>query len=70
MKIGDTVVVVKSPYNGVKVGTVAVIEEVKEHHFGTRNNLYVLKGLKSRNFREQEIKLVKEETDENIYSSS
>jgi hypothetical protein len=64
MNVGDTVVVIKSPYNGVKVGTVAVIEEIKEHHFGTRHNLYVLKGLRNRNFREHEIKLVKEEVDE------
>lgn len=57
IKAGDTVRIVRSPFNGVAVGTVAVVERVVRNHFDKGRHLYVL-ALPFTMWRRSELELV------------
>jgi hypothetical protein len=56
MNIGDTVVVVRSPYSCVKPGTKAQIVDIKFDNYGIGNTIYILNTGCHDAFRRHEIK--------------
>ena len=57
--VGDRVTVIKSPYFSVKPGSVSVVTEVRQNHFGKGKHLYVLGEFPNRAFRRYEIRKAK-----------
>ena len=55
MKIGDKVIVIKSPYFSIKVGTIATIIDIKFAQYGKSWIVYIL-DLSCQAFKEYEIK--------------
>lgn len=59
-KIGDKVVVTRSPFDSIRPGTMANIIDVKHLNFGRRWTLYTLDTKPCHSFREWELKKVDE----------
>jgi len=59
VRVGNVVIVIKSPYSSVGVGTVSVIKRIRYDHFGPGAHLYELAGIEHNLFRAHEIKIDK-----------
>ena len=59
IKVGDSVVLVKSPYLAVRKGTISKVTEIRKNHFGNGKHLYVLGKLSHKNYWEHELEKVK-----------
>jgi len=56
MKVGDKVVIIRSPFLSIKAGTIATIQDIKFVDFGRKWTLYILDTVPCHSFREWEIK--------------